>query len=314
MYGKIFDTMYDGTLRADWKAMITLQQLIVLADQDGTVDMTIFSLHGRTGIPLDILEYGIDYLSKPDPYSRSSVLEGRRIRLLEDDRNWGWEIVNYKHYRDLATREDKRQKDRVRIAKKRSTARESQGVAGSRITSEEVEKVAHTDVDVDVDVNTNNKPLSASSDAGQEDFYLTKKKRKLSGEQLTSFLQFWEAFSYKRGKAEAADAWINLKVTRKLLPEIIKGAEAEAKNRSTIISKKLTPGMAEGWLSGRRWEDESISPSSPDYKDPKIFIITDEWIRRGESVSLKPEEGEKAGDFKMRVLDAESVARAMAEL
>lgn len=314
MYGKIFDTMYDGTLRADWQAMITLQQLIVLADQDGIIDMTIFSLHGRTGIPLDLLQHGIDYLSKPDPYSRSSTLEGRRITLLDPERNWGWEIVNYKHYRDLATREDKRQKDKVRIADKRAALKVSQGVAGSSIASEGVANVAHTDVDVDVNVNTKN--TSASSDAGNEIFYLSKKKRKLTGQQLKSFNKFWDMFNYKNGKAEAADAWINLKVNKELYTAIMIGAEQEAKNRQATIDKGSTPKMAEGWLSGRRWEDETFNTVSAKdkSKDPSLYIVPADWKARGNKVNLKQKESEKYPDFRLRVLDAESVAQAEADL
>ena len=152
MYGKIFEQMYDGTLSADWKAMVTFQQFIVLADSEGIVDYTPPALSRRTGIPLDILEHGIVKLQEPDPYSRSSDLDGRRIALLDEDRPWGWEIVNYTHYRDLASREDKREKDRVRIADKRKALKDKD-VAVSRNESQPVAKVAHVDADADADAN-----------------------------------------------------------------------------------------------------------------------------------------------------------------
>ncbi len=88
MYGKIFESMYDGTLSADWKAMIVFQQFIVLADSEGIVDYTPPALSRRTGIPLEIIEHGIEKLQKPDPYSRSSEFNGKRIALLDDHRPW----------------------------------------------------------------------------------------------------------------------------------------------------------------------------------------------------------------------------------
>ena len=48
MYGKIFEQIYDSSVCEDWQAMITFQQLIVLADADGVVDMTAKSISRRT--------------------------------------------------------------------------------------------------------------------------------------------------------------------------------------------------------------------------------------------------------------------------
>ena len=71
--------MYDGTLYGNWKALVTLQQMIILCDMDGFVDMTPQAIAARTGIPLEIIRTGITALEEPDPYSRTPDLEGRRI-------------------------------------------------------------------------------------------------------------------------------------------------------------------------------------------------------------------------------------------
>ena len=54
MYGKIFESMYDGSMYGQWEAIITMQQMIVLADKDGIVDITPPALSARTSIPLEI--------------------------------------------------------------------------------------------------------------------------------------------------------------------------------------------------------------------------------------------------------------------
>ena len=77
MYGKIFEQMYDSSLVEDWKVLVTFQQLIVLADADGIVDMTATSIARRTNIPLDVIEYGIAELEKPDPSRDFSRAEAR---------------------------------------------------------------------------------------------------------------------------------------------------------------------------------------------------------------------------------------------
>ena len=73
MYGKVFDSMYDGTLasRGPWQALVTFQQLIVLATPDGVVDMTADAISRRTSIPLEIIELGIAKLMEPDARSRT---------------------------------------------------------------------------------------------------------------------------------------------------------------------------------------------------------------------------------------------------
>jgi len=105
VYGKIFESIYDGSLYGQWEAIVTMQQLIVLADADGIIDMTPPAIAGKTSIPLDILEKGLKILSQPDPYSRSPGSNGARIELLDEQRPWGWFLVNHIKYRDMHLRD-----------------------------------------------------------------------------------------------------------------------------------------------------------------------------------------------------------------
>lgn len=110
MYGKLFAQMYDGTLvTAGWQALVTFQQLVILADKRGVVDMTVDAICRKTTIPVDIIGPGIDALLLPDPNSRTPDEDGRRIVLLGENRNWGWRIVNYKYYRNLRNEEERRE-------------------------------------------------------------------------------------------------------------------------------------------------------------------------------------------------------------
>ena len=124
MYAKVFSQIYDGTLctRGPWQALVTFQQMLVLADLEGNVDMTAGAISRRTTIPLDIIEMGISSLVLPDPESRTPTEEGRRIVRLAEGRSWGWRIVNYAQYRDLKKEEDRREYHREYWRKHRSTA------------------------------------------------------------------------------------------------------------------------------------------------------------------------------------------------
>lgn len=86
--------------------------------------------------------------------------------------------------------------------------------------------------------------------------YRTKKGRILSGLRLESFERFWRAFDYPRGKSEAADAWYDIQpMTHALVAQIVEAAEREASVRPALVASGRTPKMAQGWLTGRRWED-----------------------------------------------------------
>jgi len=164
MYGKIFESMYDGTLAANWEALVTFQQLIVLADEVGVVDMTSHVLSSRTGIPVEIIEKGLELLEADDSYSRTPEQNGKRIERLDDHRPWGWKIVNYMKYRQLSSREDKKQADRERIRNKRGTAKNGD-VATCRNVSRDVADVAHTDTDTDTDKTEHTSSCDAAETA-----------------------------------------------------------------------------------------------------------------------------------------------------
>ncbi len=96
-----------------------------------------------------------------------------------------------------------------------------------------------------------------------QEVYKTKKGRSLTDKRLTSFLTFWDSFGYKRGKAEAADVWLNIPtLTDSLVNQICTAAKIENDNRDELKSQGKTPKMAEGWLSGRRWEDEAYQKTN----------------------------------------------------
>jgi hypothetical protein len=138
MYGKLFASMYDGTLYGKWQALVTFQQMVILSTPDGIVDMTSQNISGRTSIPLEIIETGIADLEAPDPHSRTPDYEGRRIIRLDEHRPWGWQLVNHKKYKDLISLEQKREADRERIRSKRASQ-------GCREVSQNVADVAHSD-------------------------------------------------------------------------------------------------------------------------------------------------------------------------
>lgn len=100
-----------------------------------------------------------------------------------------------------------------------------------------------------------------SPEKDEGEIYKTKKNQKLSGKRLESFNKFMDCFEYKKGKASAADAWFDIKeLTDRLVNQIYEAAKKEAKNRPALIQAGKTPIYPQGWITGRRWEDEEYKP------------------------------------------------------
>jgi len=116
--------MYDGTLATNgpWEALVTFQQLLVLANDNGEVDMTPSAIARVTTIPKEIIERGIEALCAPDPESRTPDEEGRRIVLLSEHRGWGWKIVNYLKYRAIQKEAERREYHRNYYHQKRKAS------------------------------------------------------------------------------------------------------------------------------------------------------------------------------------------------
>ena len=100
--------------------------------------------------------------------------------------------------------------------------------------------------------------------------YLTKRKRQLTGFLLEGFHEFLTAFGFGKGKAEAADAYLDLswsaplRKTNTATPDdealqqkILSAARREAEARRELLRRNPDGKFKwpQGWLSGRRFED-----------------------------------------------------------
>jgi hypothetical protein len=146
LFGKLFVSMFDGSLHGHWEATVTLQQLVILANRHGEVDMNAESISARTAIPLDIIKKGLSELIQPDPLSREPREQGRRIAPLSEGRSWGWRIVNYEKYRFMRDEDDRREQTRLATARWREKSKVSRGEP----------RLSHADADVDVDAEAKN--------------------------------------------------------------------------------------------------------------------------------------------------------------
>lgn len=87
-------------------------------------------------------------------------------------------------------------------------------------------------------------------------------KKITRSDDQAAFESFWSAFGKKDGKAKAETAFRDLLASAEdrnaTLAAVMRGAAKEAARRPHLIAKGGTPMYAQGWLSQRRFEDETL--------------------------------------------------------
>ena len=129
---------------------------------------------------------------------------------------------------------------------------------------------------------------------------VAKSGRGLAGKAFEDFDRFWTDFGLSRGKAEAADAWLDIPgMTDALVARICEAAQQEAADRPRLEGRGQKPKLARGWLLSRRWED---------YEAPKARDLTRTDGLAGFGGDFDPEVHDRATAMRKR-LEAERLAR-----
>jgi hypothetical protein len=157
-YTKLFSQILDSTVwREDDHARILWITMLAMADRDGIVQSSIPGLADRARISIEHCEAGLKRFQQPDKYSKSKEDEGRRIRPIEG----GWLLINHGKYRALMSREDQREKARIR--KQNQRLRDSQCDTSHPVTpGHECHDIAKAEAEADADLKK--KSISSNPD------------------------------------------------------------------------------------------------------------------------------------------------------
>ena len=229
MFAKVFEQIYDSSIAEDYQVRFVFEDLLTLADCNGVVDKTHEAIARRTNVPIEIIKRAINVLESPDIKSRRSDDDGRRIRRLDEHRDWGWFIVNYEYYRNIASEDQRREKTRVRVKKYR-------------------EKVDKSD-----DVTQCNATVTLHNDSPSASASLNSSLNPSSDSE--GFEEFWGLYPRKVGKGAALKAW-SVKKCRSIAENINtavekqKGWQQWQKDSGQFIPHPAT------WLNQERWMDE----------------------------------------------------------
>jgi hypothetical protein len=162
-YVPLFDNLTKGTLHGRWPDIGLWPVVLTLADRFGVVDVTPEYISSVTGLDLFDVVACMDRFCEPDPRSRTSSSEdqGRRLELVDPNRNWGWRVVNHAHYREKARLLSKNAAQTASglDAERKRKAREAAARKDSRSPPEST-AVSLSDEDGNEDKNTEKKARS----------------------------------------------------------------------------------------------------------------------------------------------------------
>jgi hypothetical protein len=155
-YTPVFRSVFTGSLCGQWPDTAAWLSFLALADKNGEVDMTPQYIASVTGMPLADLQACIGRFLEPDPMSRSTAAEGRRLELIDPERPWGWRIVNFSHYREKARLAAKNSRD-VESGKEAERKRHTRAVSADVRRSPPVSdpSYAYADSNTDSDKSKN---------------------------------------------------------------------------------------------------------------------------------------------------------------
>ena len=181
----------------------------------------------RAMVPEQSGMLALEKLSAPDPGSRSSDHEGRRMVRVDG----GYVILNYMKYRERDYTAAERQR-RLRERKKLKVTRDSDTVTPQRHASS---RMQIADADADAEKSKPSPTKTVGGELGSPEF-----------------AQFWKAYPYKVDRLETLKVWVK-GMFDGLSGEILAGLEAWKQSAQWKDPDKIP--YPSTWLSKRRWKE-----------------------------------------------------------
>ena len=132
MYVKLFQTILTSSIwDEDMSTRIVWITLLALADEDGYAKTTDHSLAMLARVDDVTACNALQVLQDEDPNSGNPDNEGRRIEKVQG----GYLVLNYKKYRDMKTKDEQRDENRLRVAAWRAKKKAERNVTVTNVTN-----------------------------------------------------------------------------------------------------------------------------------------------------------------------------------
>jgi hypothetical protein len=263
-YTKLFGSILESTVWMESPPVkVVWITLLAMADRDGVVEASVPGLAKRAGVDRAHCEQALSVFSAPDPDSRTTAFEGRRIEAVEG----GWRLLNHAVYRERASREEAREKAAARQRLKRE-----RDAAKSRLSREVTNVTPGNDIAeapppppppptseaqadlpsvVPIDRNATLDPAPSALDVG--------------------FSDFWTTYPKKVGKGAAMKVWRRIKPNAPLRARIqLAITDQTHTDQWRKDAGQFIPNPAT-WLNQGRWDDEPIAPTEPAH-EPGTYV------------------------------------------
>jgi len=156
-YTKLFQNIIASSVwQEPMETKLVWITMLAMADQHGKVSASVPGLAHIAGVPLKATETAIETFLAPDPYSRTTDNEGRRI----EPTDGGWVILNHSKYRNMRHGDDRREYQRQWVAQKRASEQSVDRLSTMSTNVDQQSTQANTDTNTEVQVhNTHVHPV-----------------------------------------------------------------------------------------------------------------------------------------------------------
>ena len=239
LYGKIFEQIFSSSImEEELEVRYLFMSMLAICETGGVVDITPEALARKVNLPVDRVRLALQALQRPDPKSRSSNDEGRRLVAIDTHRDWGWIIVNYEKYKAIRSNEERREYMKEYMRRKRTN---------KLLTP----------------VNSVNRLLTPLAKAEAEAEEEEKKPCPPKAVDDLGFPQFWSGYPRKEARKDALKAWMKLSPSLTLRVKIFEGLrKAKILPQWTKDEGQFIP-LPASWIRAARWEDEPIELIQP---------------------------------------------------
>ena len=225
-YTKLFSSIIASTIwRAGDKTRLVWITMLAMADQFGVVEASVPGLSDMARVTVDECREALDELQQPDPDSRSSDQEGRRIEAVDG----GWRLINHGKYRDKMSRDERREYQRLY---QRNYRKQNANSDSDKLTKFDIQKQKQNRTDTPVRTEVPSPAATNTPDA---------------------FTAFWSVYPKKIGKAAALKVWKRIRPPESLVVDILAAVATAKQSRQWREGYIPNPSR---WLNEGRWDDE----------------------------------------------------------
>ena len=250
-YTKLFSSILASTIwREPMEVRIVWITLLAMAGRDGIAEGSVPGVADFARLPVSVTRASLERLCEPDPDSRSTEHEGRRIQPVDG----GWLILNHAKYRSKLNADERREYLKIKAREYRrrpkivNTSVDKRSGSSTQYTHAEAEAEATTDK---IKTQDQDPPVRAS--------------RSLSKPtpEPEAFTRFWKQYPKRVGKGAALRAWAK---NAPPLAAVLSSLEWQCRQPDWLRDQGQYIPHPATWLNRRGWEDEPFN--APAYEPP----------------------------------------------